>query len=161
MHGKAAKKRSDLVRSALPSRFSTSTVLGSKYLVPWLAAQGPLAYSPVEPPPRDYFFQYSWILPGIFDPKVNLREHRHWERLREIADDRDKLDDTYEDWQRQALTMIHDLEAVGRQIRKVPIDIEALFAWCRERKCRIDMVARAEYVSYLLSQAEKVGEPSR
>jgi len=84
-----------------------------------------------------------------------------WERLREIADDRDKLDDTYEDWQRQALTMIHDLEAVGRQIRKVPIDIEALFAWCRERKCRIDMVARAEYVSYLLSQAEKVGETSR
>jgi len=57
--------------------------------------------------------------------------------------------------------MIHDLEAVGRQIRKVPIDIEALFAWCRERKCRIDMVARAEYVSYLLSQAEKVGETSR
>ena len=84
-----------------------------------------------------------------------------WERLREIADDRDKLDDTYEDWQQQALTMIHDLEAVGRQIRKVPIDIEALVAWCRERKCRIDMAARAEYVSYLLSQAEKVGESSR
>ena len=57
--------------------------------------------------------------------------------------------------------MIHDLEAVGRQIRKVPIDIEALVAWCRERKCRIDMAARAEYVSYLLSQAEKVGESSR
>ena len=32
-----------------------------------------------------------------------------WERLREIADDRDKLDDTYEDWERQALNMIHDL----------------------------------------------------
>jgi hypothetical protein len=29
-----------------------------------------------------------------------------WERLREIADDRDKLDDTYEDWERQALKMI-------------------------------------------------------
>jgi hypothetical protein len=27
---------------------------------------------------RDYFFQYSWILPGIFDPKVNLREHRYF-----------------------------------------------------------------------------------
>jgi hypothetical protein len=73
-----------------------------------------------------------------------------WERLREIADDRDKLDDTYEDWHRQALTMSHDLEVVGRQIRKVPIDIEALVAWCRERKCRIDVAARAEYVLYLL-----------
>jgi hypothetical protein len=29
-----------------------------------------------------------------------------WEQLREIADDRDKLDDTYEDWERQALKMI-------------------------------------------------------
>ncbi|MDB6158850.1 MAG: hypothetical protein JWO04_2556 [Gammaproteobacteria bacterium] len=68
--------------SAPLSRFSTSTVFGSKYLVPWLAAQGPLAYSPIEPPARDYFFQYSWILPGIFDPTVNLREHRYFGRYR-------------------------------------------------------------------------------
>jgi hypothetical protein len=60
------------------SRFSTSTVFGSERLVPWLAAQGPLAYSPEEPPKTDYFFQYSWILPGIFDPKINLREHRYF-----------------------------------------------------------------------------------
>ncbi len=61
------------------SRFSTSTIVASNGLVPWLAAQGPLAYSPVEPPARDYFFQYSWMLPGIFDLKVNLREHRYIE----------------------------------------------------------------------------------
>ena len=68
------------------SRFSTSTVFGSERLVPWLAAQGPLAYSPEEPPATDYFFQYSWILPGIFDPKVNLREHRYFgNRLKNSA----------------------------------------------------------------------------
>ncbi len=60
------------------SRFSTSTVFGSGRLVPWLAAQGPLSYSPEEPPATDYFFQYSWILPGIFDPKVNRRQHRYF-----------------------------------------------------------------------------------
>jgi len=79
---KAANNRAALARSAPLSRFSTSTVFGSKYLVPWLAAQGPLAYSPTEPPARDYFFQYSWILPGIFDPKANLREHRYVGRYR-------------------------------------------------------------------------------
>src|ERR1700736_3030341 len=26
----------------------------------------------------DYFFQYSWMLPGIFDPRVNLRERRYF-----------------------------------------------------------------------------------
>jgi len=81
-----------------------------------------------------------------------------WERLHEIADDRNKLDDTYEDWERHALKMIHDLETVGRRVQKVPINIEALIAWCRERKCRIDMAARSEYVSYLLSQGKKDAE---
>ena len=52
------------------SRFSTTTVVDPKYLVPWLAAEGHLAYSPTEPPARDYFFQYTWILPGIFNPKM-------------------------------------------------------------------------------------------
>ena len=51
--------------------------------------------------------------------------------------------------------MIHDLEAVGRQIRKVPINIESLVTWCRERKCRIDMASRSEYVSYQLRQGKK------
>ena len=63
---------------AVRSRFSTRTVVESKYFLPWLAAEGPLAYSPVEPPARDYFFQYTWILPEIFDKHVNLREHRYF-----------------------------------------------------------------------------------
>jgi hypothetical protein len=83
-----------------------------------------------------------------------------WERLHEIADDRDKLDDTHEDWERQVLKTFHGLEAIGRQVRKVPINIEALIAWCRERKCHIDMAARSEYVSYLLSQGKKDAEAS-
>jgi hypothetical protein len=44
--------------------------------VPWLAARGPLAYSPARPPDRDYFFQYGWILPGVLADRVNKR--RHW-----------------------------------------------------------------------------------
>lgn len=69
---------SDVEESIPLSRFSTSTVFGAQYLVPWLAAEGPLAYSPAEPPARDYFFQYAWIVPGIFDPKINLRHHYYF-----------------------------------------------------------------------------------
>jgi hypothetical protein len=46
-------------------RFSTSTLAGEAF-VPWLAAAGELAYSPDLPPERDYYFQYSWVLPAIF-----------------------------------------------------------------------------------------------
>jgi len=63
---------------AARSRFSTCTVVDSKYLVPWLAAKGLLAYNPAHPPAKDYFFQYTWILPEIFDPKVELRQHRYF-----------------------------------------------------------------------------------
>jgi len=63
---------------AARSRFSTSTVIDSEYLVPWLSAEGPLVYTPDKPLAKDYFFQYTWILPGIFNPQVNLREHRYF-----------------------------------------------------------------------------------
>src|ERR1700730_12078619 len=66
------------LHTAARSRFSTSTVIDSAYLVPWLSAEGPLAYSPTKSPARDYFFQYTRILPGIFNPQVNLREHRYF-----------------------------------------------------------------------------------
>jgi hypothetical protein len=97
---------------------------------------------------------------GLMQLGLAWYSREDWDRLHEIADDRDKLDDTYEDWERQALKIVHDLEAVGRRVRKVPINIEALIAWCGERKRRIDMAARSEYVSYLLSQGKKDPETS-
>jgi hypothetical protein len=56
-------------------RFSTSTLVGEE-LVPWLAYTGELAYSPHSPPERDYYFQYSWVIPGIFCPDTDGRRHR-------------------------------------------------------------------------------------
>jgi hypothetical protein len=78
MNNKPASTSSELSETAPISRFSTSTVSNSHYLVPWLAAEGPLAYTPTEPPASDYFFQYSWILPGIFNPTVNRRRHYYF-----------------------------------------------------------------------------------
>ena len=58
------------------NKFSTSTIINTQELVPWLASNGPLSYSPNNPPERDYYFQYSWVIPDIFNKKVNPREHR-------------------------------------------------------------------------------------
>jgi hypothetical protein len=46
-------------------RLSTSTLQGEE-IVPWLASAGELAYSPHSPPDRDYYFQYAWVIPRIF-----------------------------------------------------------------------------------------------
>ena len=58
-------------------KFSTSTITSDNTIVPWLAADGPLAYSPFLPPIDDYFFLYNFMFPNIFSQNVNLREH-HW-----------------------------------------------------------------------------------
>ena len=42
---------------------------------------------------------------------------------------------------------IRELASVGRQVLKVPIDVEAYAMWCRERGCRLDSASRAEYVT--------------
>lgn len=85
-----------------------------------------------------------------------------WKRLRAIADDREKLDDSFEEWERGALQAIRDLASVGRQVLKVPIDVEAYVTWCRERGCRLDSASRAEYVTERLktSGSPKLGSSS-
>ena len=58
-------------------RLSTSTLATGSEVVPWLSASGELAYSPKSPPERDYFFQYSWVVPGILFSGTNRRRH-YW-----------------------------------------------------------------------------------
>jgi hypothetical protein len=55
-------------------RFSTSTLAAGEF-VPWLASAGDLAYSPHSPPQKDYYFQYSWVIPGVFSEGVCRRRH--------------------------------------------------------------------------------------
>ena len=68
-------------------KYSTSTLIDAKTCVPWLAADGPLAYTPERPPATDYFFQYTWILPEIFNSKTNRRRHYYFgEPIRDDAE---------------------------------------------------------------------------
>ena len=43
-----------------------------------------------------------------------------WERLRELAVDREQLDDSFDAWERGAQAAIAELAAMGRVVRKVP-----------------------------------------
>jgi len=75
-----------------------------------------------------------------------------WERLRELAVDREQLDDSFDAWERGAHAAIAELAEIGRVVRKVPIDFEALLAWCQAQDRPLNSAARAEYVTHLLQQ---------
>lgn len=82
-----------------------------------------------------------------------------WQRLAEVTDDRSALDDTFEQWERNALATLHRLRSQGHSVRKVMVDVETLVAWCRGRGRRIDSAARADYVVALLEIADGSAEP--
>jgi hypothetical protein len=76
--GVAIVESSGRMRGIVPKRYSTSTLIDAASCVPWLAAEGPLAYTPENPPAADYFFQYGWILPEIFSFKAHKRCHHYF-----------------------------------------------------------------------------------
>ncbi|MBI5507008.1 MAG: hypothetical protein HY899_19650 [Deltaproteobacteria bacterium] len=82
----------DLCQGRIRPKYSTSTLTSDDRLVPWLAAEGPLAYTPEDPPARDSSFQYGWVLPQVFRP--GLRHHLYFG-----AYGRDQAQDLFSFWE--------------------------------------------------------------
>jgi hypothetical protein len=70
-----------------------------------------------------------------------------WARLREISDDTEKLEDTYEEWLELATRALRDMRRLGMNVRKVDVDVEDLLGWCNEQGRPVDPSSRANYVA--------------
>ena len=68
-------------------------------------------------------------------------------RMKSVADDADALDDTHEDWLKNAMRQVQWLKKDGFHVVEVPIDIDEWVAWCRENGHELNGEARSEYVS--------------
>ena len=73
------------------------------------------------------------------------REQYEW--LLKSANDRDNLEDTYEEWQATAEKMMVKLSKPGVLPRKVHINVEELVAWCKSHKRPVDGAARTTFVA--------------
>lgn len=56
-----------------------------------------------------------------------------WQRLRAVSIDADNLEDTYEEWLREAEQKVAEFRALGLCVEKVDVDVEQLIAWYNER----------------------------
>jgi hypothetical protein len=100
--------------------YSTSTKASYDRLVPWLAAEGPLAYTPELPPASDSLFQYGWVLPQVCRP--GLRRHAYFGAIR-----REAAHDVFAFWQAArrgtvARVAHHEGTLAGRRI-EAPIAV--------------------------------------
>ena len=77
-------------------------------------------------------------------------DRKQWQRLIETVEDRNELDDTYEQWQQSALEAVRMIERQGQQVEKVHVEVESLVYWCKEKGLPVNGKSRAEYVTELM-----------
>ena len=75
-----------------------------------------------------------------------------WARLREISEDVENLDDTYEEWRQKAEQVLRDSIPADVTLEKVDIDVEEVLAWCNVLGLPMNAQSRARYVSDRLRQ---------
>jgi hypothetical protein len=78
---------------------------------------------------------------------VGWYTRKEYERLLELANDRDDLEDTYEEWQATAEKMMVQLSRPGVLPRKVHINVEELAVWCKAHNRPVDGAARTIFVA--------------
>lgn len=71
-------------------------------------------------------------------------KEEHWETLKTLFTDADRLPQTYGDWLRRAEEMKSQIQAAGDIVIKVYIDPETFPAWCRHKGLAMDAEARSQ-----------------
>lgn len=88
---------------------------------------------------QDVIYSFAWFQP------------EEWQLLKEAVDDPSTLDDTYEEWRKNAESTIGKIRANGHRVKKVSIKISELLDWCESNGVKPDGKARSEFVAFKLS----------
>ena len=82
-------------------------------------------------------------------------KEEQWERLKEIVADPESIEDTYQQWRKDAEKALSQLKEKGVNVKKVSVDTEEMLLWANEHGRTIDGEAPSEYALYLLQHREK------
>ncbi len=70
-----------------------------------------------------------------------------WQRLRQISADVEFLEETYEEWLKEATKALGELEKAGVSVTKVDVDVEELLKWCKDQGIAVDGGSRSRFVA--------------
>lgn len=79
-------------------------------------------------------------------------DRKQWQRLAEIVEDRNELDETYEKWEQSARDAVRVIERQGQKVERVHVEVESLVSWCKEKGVPVNGKSRAEYVAQLMQR---------
>lgn len=97
---------------------------------------------PVQPPGTPVTVGVCWYRPDQYD------------RFLASANDREALEDTWNEWQITAERVIRQYRARGLDVRKVEIDLDDLLAYCAAEGKPNTAATRAAYVTHLMERRE-------
>lgn len=80
-------------------------------------------------------YSFAWFQP------------EEWTRLKEVVEDPSTLDDTYDEWRKNAESTIGEFRANGQSVRKISIKINELLDWCESKGVKPDGKARSEFAA--------------
>ena len=83
---------------------------------------------------------------------VSWYRPEQWDRLLQIATDREVLEDTYEEWKAIAEKSLKKFAMLGYHLRKVDIDVEELLGWCKVHNLSVDGAARSKFAAEKLRE---------
>ncbi|MBN2129115.1 MAG: hypothetical protein JW741_06440 [Sedimentisphaerales bacterium] len=68
-----------------------------------------------------------------------------WGRLLEVSEDRDELEETFDEWVQVAQQRYDELRSSGYDIKKIDVDVEELVRWCLAQDRPVNGEARADF----------------
>ena len=80
---------------------------------------------------------------------------KEWQVLKETVDDPDSLDDSYDEWRKQANSAIREFHSRGNKVKKVSIKVSELLMWCESKGIKPNSKARAEFTAFKADQRVK------
>jgi hypothetical protein len=72
-----------------------------------------------------------------------------WQRLREVSEDVDNLEETYDAWLQTAERTTRDIPT---DVEKIDVDVEEVLAWCKVMGLPMNAASRARFVSERVRQ---------
>ena len=80
-------------------------------------------------------------------PAITWFSETEWQKLKAVAEDADKLGNTYDDWVEGIENLERQLHAKGEHAHRISIEVDTLARWCTARKRPLNSEARAEYTA--------------
>ena len=75
-----------------------------------------------------------------------------WQRLREVSEDVENLEETYDAWLQTAERMIRDGIPADVVVEKIDVDVEEVLAWCNVMGLPMNTASRARFESERVRQ---------